>query len=113
MPHSRIRLPKVIKQERPLENLIDVNLRGCKFITKLPKLRAPNLKRLNLNECENLIRLPKLWTPNLKNLYLSHSIYKLQQLQELWTPTGKLRPTCNSFDSPSGYGFVNMKRLDS
>ena len=27
------------------------------------------------------------------------------------TPTAKLRPTCNSFDSSSGYGFLNMTQL--
>ena len=58
-------------QERQLENLIDVNLNGCKFITELPKLQAPNLENLNLSHCENLVKLPKLWAPNLKNLDLS------------------------------------------
>ena len=27
------------------------------------------------------------------------------------TPTAKLRPTCDSFDGSSGYGFVNMTSL--
>ena len=180
-------------QERPLENLINVNLRYCKFITKLPKLWAPNLDYLDLAYCENLVEIDecfgsleklRAWVlvdcrklqilpsqlrlkslyyfsltgcssleelPNFhqemeclktleldgsgirelpssiehlttlkeldlfgcKNLrYLPDSIYKLQQLQELVTPTVKLRPTCNSFDGSSGYGFVNMTELD-
>ena len=28
------------------------------------------------------------------------------------TPTAKLRPTCNSFDSSSGYGFLKMTSLE-
>ncbi|KAF3954189.1 hypothetical protein CMV_020440 [Castanea mollissima] len=32
---------------------------------------------------------------------LPDGIYKLQRLRVLWTPTAKLRPTCNSFDSSS------------
>ena len=224
------------QQECWLENLIDVNFHGCKFITKLPKLRAPNLenlsfsfcenlvklsklwapnlKGLDLFNCENLVRLPKLWVPNLEYLYhsycrnlveidecfgsleklkswylgdcgnlqilpsqlrlksldffvlsdcsrleklpnfhpemeclktlylcgsgiravpssiehltkleeliffgcknlrdLPNSIYKLQQLRDLKIPTGKLRPTCNSFDSSSRYGFVKLEEL--
>ena len=195
--------------------MIDVNLNNCEFITKLPKLWAPNLKNLDLSCCENLVKLPKLRVPNLeyldlscceklveidecfgslgklkgwylvdckklqilpsqlrlkslqsfylsgcsrleklpnfhpemeclKTLYLGgsgirevpssikhltkldelsldncknlwelpDSIYKLQQLRKLRTPTAKLRPTCNSFDSSSGYGFLNMTKLD-
>ncbi|KAK7845350.1 hypothetical protein CFP56_009469 [Quercus suber] len=66
MPHSRIRLPKLTKQECQLKNLKDVNFED--------------------------------------------SICKLQQLQELRTPTTKLRPTCNSFDSSSeGYEDLLMK----
>ena len=202
-------------QEHRLENLKDINLERCEFITILPKLWAPNLENLDLAYCENLVKLPKLWAPNLENLDLSYCkilveidecfgsleklkrwdlsncrklqflpsqlrlksldsfyltgcssleklpnfhqemeclqyllldksgirevpssiehltklstlrlykckklrdlpdcIYKLQKLQELATTTAKLRPTCNSFDSSSGYGFVNMKLLD-
>ncbi|KAL4639457.1 hypothetical protein ACB092_03G219900 [Castanea dentata] len=193
MPHSRIRLPKRIKQELRLENLIAVNLSGCEFITKLPKLWAPNLECLNLSSCRNLVEIDeyfgsheklKFWNlsycgnlqilpsqlrlkslrsfflsgcsrleklPNfhpemecLKDLFLAESgirevpssiehltklealrlydcknlwdlpdsIYKLQQLYDLRTPTAKLRPTWNSFDGSSGYGFVNMTQLD-
>ena len=202
-------------QERPLKNLINANLSYCKFITKLPKLWAPNLVSLVLVGCENLVKLTELGAPNLVSLDLSRcenlveidecfgsleklrkwyldgcrklqilpsqlrlkslfcfdlsdcssleefpnflpemecfrifylsgsgirevpssiehltnlrklnlrecknlgdlpdSIYKLQQLQILETPTAKLRPTCDSFDGSSGYGFVNMTRLD-
>ena len=194
--------------------MIDVNLNNCEFITKLPKLWAPNLKNLDLSCCENLVKLPKLRVPNLeyldlscceklveidecfgslgklkgwylvdckklqilpsqlrlkslqsfylprcsrleklpnfhpemeclKTLYLCgsgirevpsstehltkleeliffgcknlrdlpDSIYKLQQLRDLKIPTGKLRPTCNSFDSSSRYGFVKLEEL--
>nr|XP_023892443.1 TMV resistance protein N-like [Quercus suber] len=71
MPHSHIRLPKLIKQELWLENLIDVNLSHCEFITKLPKLKAPNLENLNLSSCKNLVEFPKLRAPNLEYLHLS------------------------------------------
>ena len=57
------------------------------------------LETLNLLECKNLGDLPD-------------SIYKLQQLQYFSTSTAKLRPTCDSFDGSSGYGFVNMLALD-
>ena len=202
-------------QGRPLENLKNVNLSYCEFITKLPKFWAPNLENLNLSFCKNLVKLTELGAPNLgylklshcenlveidecfgsldeltewfldgcrklqilpsqlrlkslgyfslsgcssleefpnflpemeclKNLYLNgsgirevpssiehltklkelnlykcknlgdlpDSIYKLQQIRELGTPTAKLRPTCDSFDGSSGYGFVNMTILD-
>ena len=202
-------------QERPLKNLIDVNLSYCEFITELPKLWAPNLEHLVLAGCENLVKVTELGAPNLEYLRLSNcenlveidecfgslekltewdldgcrklqilpsqlrlkslyyfnlggcsrlkklpnfhpemeclntlglqgsgirevpssiehltkleelylfecknlgdlpdSIYKLQQLQELATPTAKLRPTCDSFYGSSGYGFVNMWRLN-
>ena len=217
--------------------MINVNLSYCKFITKLPKLWAPNLERLDLSHCQKLVKLTELGAPNLKYLDLSHcenlvkitelrapnlgywklsycenlveidecfgsleeliswdldgcrklqilpsqlrlkslgyfflsgcssleefpnfhpemeclkilnlsgsgirevpssiehlteletlnllecknlgdlpdSIFKLQQLQELGTPIAKLRPTCDSFDGSSGYGFVNMTHLD-
>ncbi|XP_075657002.1 TMV resistance protein N-like isoform X1 [Castanea sativa] len=193
MPHSRIRLPKLIKQERRLVNLIAINLSGCEFITKLPKLWAPNLEDLDLSSCQNLVeideyfgsheklefwnlidcrnlqilpsqlrlkslvsfylsgcsRLEKLpdFHPEMDcletldlensgirevpssiehltkledlNLYdcknlrdLPDSIYKLQQLLYLWTPTAKLRPTWNPFNGSSGYGFVNLTDLE-
>ena len=126
-----------------------LNLSGCKFITKLPNLRTPNLEILSLLYCVNLVEihesgefLHKLKTWNLhgckklqnlpnnlmltslevleslaltgcKNLRdLPDGIYKLQQLRRLSTPTAKLRPTCNSFDSFSGYGFLKMTSLN-
>ncbi|XP_050266979.1 disease resistance protein RUN1-like isoform X4 [Quercus robur] len=149
MPYSRIGLEKFCKQEFQLENMKHLNLRGCKFITKLPDLCTPNLETLDLSGCENLVKihesgefLHKLKTWNLgyckklqnipNNLMLTSlevletldlygcnnlrdlpdGIYKLQLLWELVTPTAKLRPTCNSFDSSSGYGFLKMKFLD-
>ena len=56
------------------------------------------LEQLNLIGCENLRDLPD-------------GIYKLQQLRRLRPPTAKLRPTCKSFDSSSGYGFLKMTSL--
>ena len=56
------------------------------------------LKELKLYKCKNLRDLPD-------------SIYKLQQLREFETPIAKLRPTGNSFDSSSGYGFVKLTKL--
>ncbi|KAK4598519.1 hypothetical protein RGQ29_015825 [Quercus rubra] len=193
MPRNCIRLPKLINQECRLENLKDVNLERCEFITKLPKLRAPNLENLDLAFCKNLVEIDeyfgsleklKRWNlahcrklqflpsqlrlkslkyfcltscSGLENLpsfhsemgcleilylgesgirelpssiehltkletlsldkcenlqYLPDSIYKLQQLRILDTTTTKLRPTCNSIDISSGYGFVKMKPLD-
>ena len=44
-------------QGRPLENLINVDLSYCEFITKLPKLWAPNLNYLDLSCCENLVEI--------------------------------------------------------
>ena len=35
----------------------DVNLERCEFITKLPKLRAPNLENLDLAFCKNLVEI--------------------------------------------------------
>ena len=138
----------IFLQEFQLENMKHLNLRGCKFITKLPNLCTPNLEILSLFNCENLVEIHesgeflhklKTWDlgcckklqnlPNnlmltslevlesliltgCKNLRdLPDGIYKLQQLQTLWTPTAKLRPTCNSFDSSSGYGFLKMTSL--
>ncbi|KAL4639450.1 hypothetical protein ACB092_03G219400 [Castanea dentata] len=193
MPRNCIRLPKLINQEYRLENLKDVNLKRCEFITKLPKLWAPNLENLDLSFCKNLVKIDecfgsleklKRWNlahcrklqflpsqlrlkslkyfcltscsglenlPNfhsemgcLEILYLGESgirelpssiehltkletlsldkcenlrdlpdsIYKLQRLRILDTTTTKLRPTCNSIDISSGYGFVKMKPLD-
>ena len=58
-------------QECQLENLIDVKFKNCEFITKLPKLWAPNLESLELAGCENLVKLTELGAPNLWNLRLS------------------------------------------
>ena len=52
--------------------MIDVNLKGCELIEKLPELWAPNLENLNLVYCIKIDKLPKLWAPNLGNLYLAY-----------------------------------------
>ncbi|XP_030961369.1 TMV resistance protein N-like isoform X3 [Quercus lobata] len=119
MPHSRIRLPKLITQERPLENLKDVNLslqHGISSVVENFKFFQASSDRSGIREVpssiEHLTELVVLNLRNCKNLGdLPHSIYKLQQLRELSIPTAKLRPTCDSFDGSSGYGFVNMTEL--
>ena len=42
------------------ENLKGINLRGCEYIQKLPKLWAPNLEILNLSYCTNLVEIHEL-----------------------------------------------------
>ncbi|XP_030959274.1 TMV resistance protein N-like [Quercus lobata] len=81
MPHSRIRLPKLIKQECWLENLKGVDLFDCKFITNLPKLWAPNLENLDLTFCENLVEIDECFgsLEKLKRWRLRHCT-KLQFL---------------------------------
>ena len=51
--------------------MINVDLSYCEFITKLPKLWAPNLERLELAGCKNLVKLTELEAPNLRYLKLS------------------------------------------
>ena len=85
-----------------LHKLKTWNLYGCKKLQNLPNnlmlTSLEVLESLTLTGCKNLRDLPD-------------GIYKLQQLQKLKTPTAKLRPTCNSFDSSSGYGFLKMPSL--
>ena len=97
------------------ENLVEIHESG-EFLHKL--------KTWNLDYCKKLQNLPNnlmltslevlesLILYGCKNLRdLPDGIYKLQQLQVLDIPTAKLRPTCNSFDSSSGYGFLKMTSL--
>ena len=77
-------------QECWLENLIDVNLSECEFITKLPKLWALNLEKLNLSYCKNLVKLPKLWAPNLEYLNLS-KCKNLVEIDECFGSLEKLK----------------------
>ncbi|KAL4639454.1 hypothetical protein ACB092_03G219800 [Castanea dentata] len=60
-------------KERRLENLTNVILYGCKLITKLPKLWAPNLEYLNLSFCQNLVEIDEYFgsLEKLKFWYLS------------------------------------------
>ena len=80
-------------------------------------LKTLKLERSGIREVpssiEHLTKLEILTLFSCKNLRdLPDSIYKLQQLQYFKTPTAKLRPTCDSFDGSSGYGFVNLTILD-
>ncbi|XP_030946549.1 TMV resistance protein N-like [Quercus lobata] len=85
-----------------LHKLKTWNLTRCKKLQNFPNnlmlTSLEVLEKLFLLECDNLRVLPD-------------GVYKLQQLRELLTPTAKLRLTCNSFDSSSGYGFLNMTEL--
>ncbi|XP_030966794.1 TMV resistance protein N-like [Quercus lobata] len=90
MPHSRIRLSKLIKQECRLENLKDVNFEDCELIRILPKLWVPNLGNLNLSYCKNLVKLPKLWAPNLEDLNLRYC-ENLVEIDECFGYLEKLR----------------------
>ena len=77
-------------QECPLKNLIDVNLSYCEFITKLPKLWAPNLEILKLTGCKNLVKLSELGAPNLRILDLS-GCENLVEIDECFGSLEKLR----------------------
>ena len=97
-------LVKIHESGEFLHKLKTWRLNSCKKLQNLPNnlmlTSLEVLETLTLGECINLRGLPD-------------GIYKLQQLWELWTPTAKLRPTCNSFDSSSGgYGFLKMGFLD-
>ena len=98
------------------ENLVKIHESG-EFLHKLKTWRLDYCKKLkNLPNNLMLTSLEVLETLTLrdcKNLRdLPDGIYKLQRLWELVTPTAKLRPTCNSFDSSSsGYGFLKMTLL--
>ncbi|XP_050266965.1 disease resistance protein RUN1-like isoform X2 [Quercus robur] len=96
-------LVKIHENGEFLHKLKTWNLDYCKKLQNIPNnlmlTSLEDLERLTLYDCQSLRDLPDC-------------IYKLQQLRELlFTPTAKLRPTCNSFDSSSGYGFLNMTRL--
>ena len=99
-------------------------LTSCSRLEKLPNFH-PDMGRLEIlylgesgirelpSSIEHLTKLDTLSLDKCENLRdLPDSIYKLQQLRILDTTTTKLRQTCNSFDSSSGYGFVKMKPLD-
>ena len=98
------------------ENLVKIHASG-EFLHKLKKWKLDYCEKLqNLPNNLTLTSLEVLETLTLrdcKNLRdLPDGIYKLQRLWELVTPTAKLRPTCNSFDSSSsGYGFLKMTLL--
>ena len=115
---------QILPSQLRLKSLFSFYLSHCTSLEKLPNFH-PEMECLNTLELEgsglrevpsSIEHLTKLSTLSLfscENLRdLPDSIYKLQQLQKLCIPTAKLRPTCNSFDSSSGYGFVNMKLLD-
>ena len=97
------------------ENLVEIHESG-EFLHKLKTWNLDYCKKLQnlpnnlmLTSLEVLERLDLIGCKNLRDL--PDGIYKLQQLRYLWTPTAKLRPTCNSFDSSSSYGFLKMTFL--
>ena len=51
-----------------------VNLSGCEFITKIPKLWAPNLENLDLAFCKNLVEIDECFgsLEKLKRWNLAH-----------------------------------------
>ena len=76
---------------------------------KLPNKRKEEYSKIILFISFHSISFP----PPKRDLRdLPDTIYKLQQLQDLSIPTTRLRFTCNSFDSISGYGFLMMEHLD-
>ena len=114
---------QILPSQLRLKSLDFFVLSNCSRLEKLPNFH-PEMECLNTlylygsgirevpSSIEHLTKLETLRLFSCKNLRdLPDSIYKLQQLRYLTTPTGKLRPTCNSFDSSSGYEFVKMKEL--
>ena len=117
-----------------LDELTEWFLDGCRKLQILPsQLRLKSLGYFSLSGCSSLEKFPNFLPEMecLKNLYLNGSgirevpssiehltnleklsLFSCENLRELTTPTGKLRPTCNSFDSSSGYEFVKMKELE-
>ena len=71
-----------------------INLKCCESITKLPKLRTPNLKELDLSGCTNLVKVHQSVGSlfKLESLDLS-SCRKLQIL-----PSNLMLKSLNSFD---------------
>jgi len=115
---------QILPSQLRLKSLYLFILSGCTSLEKLPNFH-PEMERLNTlllegsgirevpSSIKHLNKLEKLYLFGCKNLGdLPDSIYKLQQLRVLDISTAKLRPTCDSFDVSSGYGFVNMTRLD-
>ena len=115
---------QILPSQFRLKSLYSFYLRDCSSLEKLPNFHPEMecLKTLDSggsgirevpSSIEHLTTLEKLILYKCKNLGdLPDSIYKLQQLRYFYTPTAKLRPTCDSFDGSSGYGFVNMKELN-
>ena len=114
---------QILPSQLRLKSLDSFYLPRCSRLEKLPNFHPEMecLKTLYLcgsgirevpSSIEHLTKLEELIFFGCKNLRdLPDSIYKLQQLRELEIPTGKLRPTCNSFDSSSRYGFVKLEEL--
>ena len=115
---------QILPSQLRLKSLGYFSLRGCSSLEELPNFHPEmgyvlfvDLRRSGIREVpssiEHLTELKFLYLSECKNLGdLPDSIYKLQRLMILETPTAKLRPTCDSFDGSSGYGFVEMKSLN-
>ncbi|XP_050277129.1 uncharacterized protein LOC126718817 isoform X2 [Quercus robur] len=115
---------QILPSQLRLKSLRSFYLSGCTSLEKFPNFHPEMecLQYLSLDESgirevpssiEHLTKLERLSLYKCKNLGdLPDSIYKLQQLRYLQTHTAKLRPTCDSFDGSSGYGFVNMTKLN-
>ncbi|KAK7829123.1 protein variation in compound triggered root growth response [Quercus suber] len=109
---------KILPSNLMLKSLNSFDLVRCSRLEKFPNihpemkcLRDLDLQESGIRELPSSIGylggLTKLCLRDCPNLRgLPDTIYKLQQLQDLSIPTTRLRFTCNSFDSISGYGFL-------
>uniref|UniRef100_A0A7N2M9I7 NB-ARC domain-containing protein n=1 Tax=Quercus lobata TaxID=97700 RepID=A0A7N2M9I7_QUELO len=120
MPRSLIRLETTSKLVHESVGFLDKlriwELQGCGKLKILPNnLRLKSLKEFRLIDCLRLDKFPNI-DPEMKclrelNLRGTDNIYKLQLLIGLYTPTAKLRQTCNYLDGFSSYGFLTLDSM--